>query len=183
MSRSDHIPVHTGTYWVPWWYFVAYSCINFSSFRKGTYQVHADSGGVPILGSWFYCAPASPPSRIQAPWPAHALNQITLKHWQVYSLLLGTVGRTLVSVWAPGRGRWRLAGGFSCCWSAASASPDSPPPWSAVCSPAAPAPASNALRAAKGRVKDLGFKLGRQWWAAKYLSNPAKFRDLIRETK
>jgi hypothetical protein len=26
--------------------------------------------------------------------PAHALNQITLKHWQVYSLLLGS---TLVS--------------------------------------------------------------------------------------
>ncbi len=53
--------------------------------------------------------------------PAQALNQITLKHWQVFSL----------------------------------------------------------------RVKDSGFKLGRPWWAAKYLSNPAKFkfRDFIREIK
>jgi hypothetical protein len=29
---------------------------------------------------------------------AHALNQTTLKHWQFYSLLLGS---TLVSAWAP----------------------------------------------------------------------------------
>ncbi len=29
--------------------------------------------------------------------PAHALNQTTLKHWQFYSLLLGS---TLVSAWA-----------------------------------------------------------------------------------
>ena len=64
---------------------------------------------------WFwlstYCeyrAPAGP-SRfalraIQA--PGHTLNQITRKHWQVYSLLLGSN-----RAWAPGRGRWRLAGG------------------------------------------------------------------------
>jgi hypothetical protein len=52
---------------------------------------------------------------------------------------------------------------LAACWGircGGSASPDSPPPWSAVCSPAAPAPASNAVRAANGRVKDLGFKLG-----------------------
>jgi hypothetical protein len=30
--------------------------------------------------------------------PAHTLNQTTLKHWQFYSLLLGS---TLVSAWAP----------------------------------------------------------------------------------
>ncbi len=112
---------------------------------------------------------------------AHALNQITLKHWQVYSLLLGSI---LVSAWAPGRWccQWWLAGGFSC---GGLASTDLPPPWSAVCSPAAPAPARNAVCTASGRVKDSGFKLGRPWWAAKYLSNPAKFkfRDFISEIK
>ena len=40
------------------------------------------------------CLPA-----IQA--PAHALNKTTLKHWQFYSLLLGS---TLLSAWAPGLG-------------------------------------------------------------------------------
>ncbi len=51
---------------------------------------------------------------------------------------------------------WRLAGGFSC---SVSASPYSSPPWSAVCSPAAPAPASNAVCTVNGPgcVKDLGF--------------------------
>lgn len=87
--------------------------------------------------------------------PGHTLNQITRKHWQVYSLLLGS---TLVSAWA-----WARA--LAACWGfsyGGSASPDTPPPWSAVCSPAVPAPASNAVRAANGRVKDLGLKLGRQ---------------------
>ncbi len=52
---------HTSTNrYVPSTYFFAYSCFDFSTFLKGTYRVHADSGGVPILGSWFYCAPASP---------------------------------------------------------------------------------------------------------------------------
>ena len=88
--------------------------------------------------------------------PGHTLNQITRKHWQVYSLLLGS---TLVSAWAPGRGHWRRAGGFSY---GGSALPGTPPPWSAVCLPTAAAPASNTVRAANGRVKDLGFKLGRQ---------------------
>ena len=92
---------------------------------------------------------------IQAPGH-HTLNQLTRKHWQVYSLLLGS---TLVSAWAPGRGHWWRAGGFSYCWSALFGTPQ---PWSAVCSPTAAAPASTAVRAANGRVKDLGFKLGRQ---------------------
>jgi hypothetical protein len=41
------------------------------------------------------------------------------------------------------------------------------------------------VHAANGHVKDLGFKFGRQWWAAKYSSNPAKFKfnDFNRETK
>jgi hypothetical protein len=44
--------VHTSTYqYVLSTYFFAYSCTDFSSFRKGTYRVHADSGGVPTLGS------------------------------------------------------------------------------------------------------------------------------------
>ncbi len=104
----------------------------------------------------------------------HALKQITLKHWQVtqvYSLLLG-------SAWAPGHWRWRLAGRFSCGWSA---SPDSLPPWSAVCSPAAPAPASNTVRTANGRVNDLGFKLGRPWCAAILQSSSSEilsFREI-----
>jgi hypothetical protein len=33
-------------------------------------------------------------------------------------------------------------------------------------------------------VKDLGFKLGRQWWAAKYSNNPAKFKlEILLERK
>ena len=54
--------------------------------------------GVPDVVEYVLLVPASiarPPGRppvclraIQA--PAHALNQITLKHWQVYSLLLGS---------------------------------------------------------------------------------------------
>jgi hypothetical protein len=43
---------HTSTYrYVLSTYFFAYSCTNFSSFRKGTYLVHADSGGVCTFGS------------------------------------------------------------------------------------------------------------------------------------
>jgi hypothetical protein len=43
---------HTSTYrYVLSTYCFAYSCTDFSSFRKGTYRVHADSGGVPTLGS------------------------------------------------------------------------------------------------------------------------------------
>jgi hypothetical protein len=61
------------------------------------------------------CLPA-----IQA--QAHTLNQITLKHWQVYSLLLGS---TLISASAPRLLSWRLAGGFSF---GGSASADLQPP-------------------------------------------------------
>jgi hypothetical protein len=32
-------------------YYFAYSCAYFSTFRKGTYRVHADSGGVRTFGS------------------------------------------------------------------------------------------------------------------------------------
>ncbi len=42
--------------------------------------------------------------------PAHALNQTTLKHWQFFSLLLGS---TLVSAWAPCLGAGAAAGGTS----------------------------------------------------------------------
>ncbi len=171
---------HTSTYrycprYLPSTYLCDYSCTDFSSFRKRTYRVHADFGGVPTLGSWFYCAPAGQPSWIACERFRHRpLNQITLKHWQA----LFTAAWQHPCQCLSRRGL--LAGGFSCC---GSASPDSLPPWSAVCSPAAPAPASNAVRAANGRVRDLGFKLGRQWWAAKYLSIPAKFKsgDFIRE--
>ncbi len=55
---------HTSMYlYVLSTYFFAYSCSNFFLFRKGTYWVHADSGGVRLFGSWFYCAPAGQPSR------------------------------------------------------------------------------------------------------------------------
>ena len=86
--------------------------------------------------------------------PGRTLNQITRKHWQIYSRLLGSN-----RAWAPGRGRWRLAEGFSY---GGSALFGTTPPWSAVCSPTAAAPAGNAVRAANWRVKDLGLKLGRQ---------------------
>jgi hypothetical protein len=49
------------------------------------------------------------------------------------------------------------------------------------CSPAAPAPTRNAGHVVNACGKDLGFKTGSQWWAAKYSSNPAKFRDSIRD--
>jgi hypothetical protein len=43
---------HTSTYqYVLSTYFCAYSCTDFSSFRKSTYWVHADSGGVRTFGS------------------------------------------------------------------------------------------------------------------------------------
>jgi hypothetical protein len=153
---------HTRTYlYVLNTYLFAYSCTDFSSFRMGTYRVHADSGGLPTLGSWSWTKSHSSTGRF-----FHCCLAAPLSLFE-----------------RLGAGGWRLAGGFSCC---GSASPDSPPPWwSAVSSTAAPGPAGNAVRTANGRVKDLGFKLGCQWWAAKYSSNPAKFkfRDFIREIK
>ncbi len=58
---------YTSTYWyVLSTYFFAYSCTDLSSFRKGTYLVHADSRGVRTFGSWFYCAPAGQPTGLLA---------------------------------------------------------------------------------------------------------------------
>ncbi len=72
---------HTSTYkYVLSTYFFAYSCTYFSSFWKGTYQVHADSGGVPTLGSWFYCAPAGQPSQIACKLFRHRPMHWTKSH-------------------------------------------------------------------------------------------------------
>jgi hypothetical protein len=85
---------HTSTYrYVLSTYFFAYSCTDFSSFRKGTYRVRADSGGVRTFGFLILLRArrAAQPVCLRAiQAPAHALNQVTLKHWQVYSLLLGS---------------------------------------------------------------------------------------------
>ena len=65
----------------------------FFTFRKGTYRVHADSGGVRTFGFLILLRArrAAQPVCLRAiQAPAHALNQVTLKHWQVYSLLLGS---------------------------------------------------------------------------------------------
>ena len=86
--------------------------------------------------------------------PGHTLNQLTRKHWQVYSLLLGS---TLVSAWAPGRGHWWRAGGFSYGWSAL---PGAPPPCSAVCSPTAAAPSQQRSARCELACEGLGPQVG-----------------------
>ncbi len=115
------LPVRTGTYWVHTVLLIL--VLHFSYF----WRVHAEY--ILILGQYVLLVRDSiahmpgPAGLLASYSPAHALIQITRKHWQVYSLLLGS---TLVSAWAPGLWRWLLAGGFSCCWSA---SPDSLQPW------------------------------------------------------
>ncbi len=124
--------------------------------------------------------PGSPAGCLQAiQAPAHALNQVTLKHLQVFHCCLAaplTVPKCL------GAGAGGLLGDSAV---AGQLHPIHRLHDQLSAHQQTPAPASNAVSAVNGRVKDLGFKLGRPWWAAEYLSNPAKFkfRDFIREIK
>ncbi len=143
---------YTGTYRVHTC--LAFSCTDVSTFLKGTYWVHADFGGVCTFGSWIYFTPAGP----GCPAGLIASDSGTGPHIESNKTI--ALAGLFTAAWqhpCQCLNAWRLAWGFSC---GVSASPDSQPPWSAVCSPAAPAPARNAVRAANGRVKDLGFKLG-----------------------
>ncbi len=133
-----------------------------------------------------YCALTGLPSRFACQRfrhrPTHWTKPHSVKHWQIYSLLLGS---TLVSAWAPclGSGAGGLLGD--------SAAADQLHPTChshdqlSAYQQHQPQPATQCWLGQA--LLDLGFKLGHQWWAAKYSSNPAKFkykfRDLIREIK
>jgi hypothetical protein len=65
---------------LPSTYFFAYSCTDFSTSLKGTYRVHADSGGVRTFGSWFYCAPAGQPSQFAREQFRHRPTHWTKSH-------------------------------------------------------------------------------------------------------
>ena len=101
---------HTSTYqYVLSTYFCAYSCTDFSSFRKSTYWVHADSGGVRTFGSCFYCAPAGPPAGLLAsdsgtgpriePNHTQALAGLFTAAWQHPSQCLSAWARALAACW------------------------------------------------------------------------------------
>jgi hypothetical protein len=161
-------------------HFFAYSCTDFSSFRKGTYQVHADSGGVRTFGSWFYCAPAGPPSRLACERFRHRPH-IETNHTKALAGLFTAAWQhpcQCLSAWA----------GAGCLLGDSDVAGQLHP----ICDhhdqlsahqQQQHLPATQcALRT--GVWRTWAFKLGRPWWAAKYLSNPAKFkfRD-IREIK
>ncbi len=106
--------------------------------------------------------------------PAHALNQITL-NWQVYSLLLGS---TLVSAWVLALGDSAADGQLHPTRSRhdqLSAHQQHQPQPATRC----------ALQTGVWRTWASSHRLSCQWQAAKYLSNPAKFKfgDFIREIK
>ncbi len=100
-AAYQYVPVRTE------YILLCYSCTYFSSFLKGTYtgSVHTNFGGVLALGSKFLilwrssqaaqpvCLPLIQAQATHCQW-----SQTTLKHWQFYSLLLGS---TLVSGRAP----------------------------------------------------------------------------------
>jgi hypothetical protein len=99
--------------------------------------------------------------------PAHTwLNQITLKLWQlqVYSLLLGS---TLACT--PGRWRGRLARGFSCQLHPTRRHHDQ-----------RPAHQQHQHQPVMQCAWWMGVGTWRTW-AIQYSSNPAKFRDFIRD--
>ncbi len=112
---------HTSTYWyILSTYFFAYShpvpeprwkCYRLVPTKiQGLYRLFYISKGYIPGTCWLWWStyfgfliplqPAQPHCLQAIQAPAHASNQITLrvKHWQVYSLLLGS---TLVSAWAP----------------------------------------------------------------------------------
>jgi hypothetical protein len=97
---------------------------------------------------------------------AHALNQTTLKqHWQFfYCCLAAPLSVPGLPACAPRRGCWRLAGGFSCFWSA---SPDLQQPRSAVCSPAALSPSQQHSTCCKLACERLGLQVGASMMSCK----------------
>ncbi len=174
------LPVRTGTYWVHT--VLLLLVLHFSYF----WRVHAEY--ILILGQYvllvrdsIVCMPG--PAGLFASYsgtrpcidPNHtkALAGLFTAVWQHPCQCLGTWALALAGCW----GIQLLWVSFT--WLTA-AMVDS-----AVCSPAEPAPASNTVHAADWRVKESGFKLGCQLWAAKYSSNPAKFkfRAFLREIK
>ncbi len=172
--------------YVPNTYCFDYSCTAFLLFLKGTYLVHTDSRWVCTLSSWFYCAPAWLLSRFACQQfrhrPTHWTKPHSAKHLQFYSLLLGS---TLVSAWAPSLGAG--AGGLLGDSAAAGQLHQTHHSYDQLSAHQQHQP-QPAMQCWLGpALLDLGFKLGSQWWAAKYSSNPAKFmfklRDFIRDIK
>jgi hypothetical protein len=101
---------HTSTYmYVLSTYLFAYSCTYFSSFRKGTYLVHADSGGVcTLVPDSIARPPGSPPCLLASdsgtgprmePNHTQALADLFTAAWQHPCQFLSTWALALVDCW------------------------------------------------------------------------------------
>ncbi len=105
LRLKEHIlfKLHTSTYWyVPHTYLFAQTCTALLSFLKSTsvYILTLSEYIFWVPAVVLLCACLAQPvclPAIQA--PPHTFNQITPKHWQVYSLLLSS---TIASACTPG---------------------------------------------------------------------------------